>query len=137
MRNTNALNIMMDNFFNKSISDILNTEFTFKQPAVNIVKSEGKSIIEIAAPGMKKEDFDIKVNQGQLIVSASVSASEEENERTFKRREFNYSTFKRAFALDKDINTSDIEATYENGLLSITLPRISEDGKDDFIIEVN
>lgn len=97
-------------------------------PAVNIKETEKDFTIELAAPGKKKEDFNIEVNENVLTISSEIK-SEKENkteEGSYTRREFKYSSFKRAFTLPETINEEKINASYEDGVLKLTLPKKEE-----------
>ena len=86
---------------------------------------------QLAAPGLQKSDFNINIENDYLVISAEKKTEKEEtgNEGKFTRREFNYSSFKRSFQLDENINREGIAASYENGVLSITLPKKEETWK--------
>ena len=94
-------------------------------PAVNIVDDKDEYRIEVAAPGLNKEDFKVNVDKGLLTVSYE---KKEATESTVKiiRKEFTNDSFKRSFNLDEKINADNIEAKYENGILNIFLPKKEE-----------
>lgn len=99
-------------------------------PAVNIKEGEDLFCVEVAAPGKSKEDFNIELDNDLLTIS-SESKKEEQEEKTeekarFTRREFSFETFKRAFNLPESVDTTKIAASYENGVLSIDLPKKEE-----------
>lgn len=97
-------------------------------PAVNIKESETEFAVELAAPGKKKEDFNIEVDDNVLTISAEAKNEREEKDEKgrYTRREFSYSSFKRAFTLPETVNEADIKASYEDGVLYITLPKREE-----------
>jgi HSP20 family protein len=124
---TLPINTMIDDFFGSSLSDFLGTEFTSSTPSVNIVENNDDYKIEVAAPGLGKEDFNIEVDNNNLIISATKESNIEDNqEGKYTRREFNYSSFKRSFHLSEEINRDAINASYENGVLTITLGKKDE-----------
>ena len=82
--------------------------------------------IELAAPGLEKGDFDINVEKDQLTISAKKETSNEVNDEKFTRKEFSYSSFKRNFHLPEHVQGDAIEASYENGILAIVLPKKEE-----------
>lgn len=124
---TLPINTMIDDFFGSSLSDFLGTEFTSSNPSVNIVENTDDYKIEVAAPGLGKEDFSIEVDNDNLVVSAAKETTTEDNqEGKYTRREFNYSSFKRSFHLSEEINRDAINASYENGVLTITLEKKDE-----------
>ena len=93
-------------------------------PAVNIRETNDEFVIELAAPGLKKEDFSISLEDNQLTIKREETESSEVN---YNRREFNYASFKRSFNLNKQmINQAEISAEYEQGVLSLTLPKREE-----------
>jgi len=140
-----SVNNIVDTFFNRSIADIIGTDFTHNSPSVNIIEENDAYIIELAAPGYEKKDFDITVEKDQLIISNSESESSEEtnDEEVIKaeekihytRREFNYRAFKRSFHLPKTIDKTAINAKYNNGILAVKLSKI-EAAKDPGKIEI-
>ena len=110
-----------DDFFNRSLSDIVGADFTVSQPSVNILEEEDKYIVEVAAPGVDKKDFNIEVDKNQLIISANREEEKEEVEGKMTRNEFNFSSFTRKFILPDTVDTDSIDATYKEGILIISL----------------
>lgn len=102
---------------------------TFNQtfPAVNTIEKENQYLLEIAVPGMDKKDFEIEI-QNDLISISSISKQEKEvkDNYNYNRQEFNYNSFHRTFSLPKEVDQSKIKATYSNGILTITLPKLKE-----------
>ena len=97
-------------------------------PAVNIKESDDSFEVEVAAPGKAKEDFNIELDNDVLTISSETKKGDEtssENGR-FTRKEFSYSTFKRAFSLPESVDSSKISASYNNGVLMISLPKKEE-----------
>ncbi|MFO8000685.1 MAG: Hsp20/alpha crystallin family protein, partial [Marinilabilia sp.] len=93
-------------------------------PAVNVHENENEYVIEVAAPGMKKDDFKVEVNNDVLTISAEKEEKDEEKEEGYTRREFCYSTFNRSFAIPKnEVDDGKIDAKYEDGILKITLQK--------------
>lgn len=96
-------------------------------PPVNIRETEKDFYVAIMAAGMNKEDFNIEVDNDVLTISAEVkSQNKEPEEGKYTRREFSFSSFKRAFTMPETVNTDDINASYENGVLTLTLPKKEE-----------
>ncbi|MBL0008515.1 MAG: Hsp20/alpha crystallin family protein [Saprospiraceae bacterium] len=125
------LNKWIDTLFNTTLADAMGTDFTNSSPSVNIVEHDANYTMQLAAPGLQKSDFSINIENDYLVISAEKQTEKEEtaNEGKFTRREFNYSSFKRSFQLDENINREGIAASYENGVLSITLPKKEENWK--------
>lgn len=95
-------------------------------PAVNIKENENNFEILLAAPGLTKEDFSIEIDENILKISSDIKQTEEVKEEKFSRREFNFSSFKRAFTLPETVNEDKIEASYVNGILKLSLPKKEE-----------
>ncbi len=125
------LNKWIDTLFNTTLADAMGTDFTNSSPSVNIVEHDANYTMQLAAPGLQKSDFSINIENDYLVISAEKQTEKEEtgNEGKFTRREFNYSSFKRSFQLNENINREGIAASYENGVLSITLPKKEETWK--------
>jgi len=88
-------------------------------PAVNVNETESGFEIELAAPGLRKKDFDITVDNGVLTISSQKEEEKEEKEKDYTRREFGYSSFSRSFTLPESVNEDDIRAAYEDGVLKL------------------
>lgn len=95
---------------------------TMNVPAVNITQEQGEYKIELAVPGMKKEDFKIDVDGNMLTISSEKEESNEEKQKRFTRKEYSYSSFTRSFTLPEEVNQEKIEAKYEDGVLKLLLP---------------
>ena len=97
-------------------------------PAVNISESETGFELEVAAPGMKKEDFNIEVDNNVMTISneRTSETSEEDKDKNFSRREFYYAAFRRSFNLPETVNTEKIKASYNDGILNIEIPKKEE-----------
>lgn len=115
-----------DDFFGKDILNFNQENLVKSQPAVNVKENEKEFSLEVAAPGLQKENFNIEVNEGILTISAETKTekSETDEKSRFTRREFSYSTFKRTFTLDEEsVDAENIVAKYENGILNISIPK--------------
>ncbi|MEQ8910327.1 MAG: Hsp20/alpha crystallin family protein [Vicingaceae bacterium] len=95
-------------------------------PAVNVKENKNNFEIELAAPGMKKDDFKVDVDNGVLSISSEKEESSEETEENYTRKEFSYSSFKRAFTLPDNVDNENIKAKYSDGVLGITLKKKKE-----------
>jgi len=98
-------------------------------PAVNIKEENDKFVLELAAPGMKKDDFKINLDNYQLTISAETKNEKKEKEGNYTRREFVFNSFSRSFTLPKTIDIDKIKADYKNGVLDIVLPKKEEEAK--------
>ncbi len=118
-----SLSAMVENFFDND-NDFENWWKGVKNtPAVNVKESDKNFEMEVAAPGMKKEDFKVEIKEGNLVVSAESKREEEEKKENYTRREFSYSSFTRTFRLPENIKTEDIVANYNDGVLKLTMPK--------------
>lgn len=97
-------------------------------PAVNIQESDENFLVAVAAPGKTKEDFKIELDNDILTISSEEKKENEtsENNGRYTRREFSYHNFKRAFSLPETVESGKISATYNNGVLEISLPKKEE-----------
>lgn len=100
--------------------------FNANVPAVNIKETDTNFGIELAAPGKTKEDFNIEIDHNVLTISSEEKSEKEETQGKYTRKEFNYSSFRRAFTLPETVNTDSINAIYENGVLHVSLPKKEE-----------
>lgn len=106
-------------------------------PAVNVKELDKSFEIEMAAPGMNKKDFEIKIENGILEISSEKKEEKEAREDNFTRKEFSYTSFHRAFNLPENVNEEKIEAQYQDGILKIMLgKKILKEEKPHKKIEV-
>ncbi len=122
---------LFDRFFNDDLMDWNRFNFSSTDttlPAVNIKENDKEIRLEVASPGMKKEDFKINYEDGRLTISSEhKNEVEEKEEEKVTRREFSYQSFQRSFVIAEDlINTDKIAASYKDGILNITLPKRKE-----------
>jgi HSP20 family protein len=112
-------------------AEIFEKDFSSNVPAVNISENDKSWNIEVAAPGFKKEDFKIKLENDVLTVSAEHKQEENAEEKNYRRREFKKSSFSRSFRLKKEnVNEDGISASYDNGILNLILPKKEEVQKE-------
>lgn len=115
-----------NDLINGLFDDTVNTDLRrWNSAAINIKEDDSSYILEVAAPGLKKEDFKLNVEKNVLQINASVQKAEEvkTNTHRYTRREFSLSSFSRNFTLPETVNVEGIIATYENGIMYITLPK--------------
>ena len=134
---TRSLPGLFDEFLNGNLLPNYIEEGAWKStPAVNIYENNEKFEIEIAAPGLEKEDFKIDLKNDYLLVYSEKKDKKEEKEKgKVVRSEFRYSSFQRSFALPKDIDATAINATHKNGVLIIELPKKVEQ-KDSLVRQI-
>jgi HSP20 family protein len=123
----------VDNFFSEDIFKMRNSWM----PAVNIKDNNGNFEIEVAAPGFTKKDFDVKIENGALFISAVKEESTEDTEDNYTRKEFSYNSFQRSFALPENADTSETNATYTDGVLKLTLKKTEEKSPSIKQIDIN
>ncbi len=114
-----------DSFFNFDLPRLGNG-FGTKVPAANVKENQNEFIIDLAAPGMKRDDFHINIENGMLSISSEKNEESEEKSDYYTRKEFSYSSFSRSFRLPDTINEDKIKAKYDNGVLMIHLPKKEE-----------
>ena len=97
----------------------------FASPAVNIKETENDFQIEIAAPGMTKDDFAIRVDNEELVIALEKKHEhkDEKKHENYLRREFSYTSYHQAFTLPENIDVENIKANMTNGVLGIVLPK--------------
>jgi HSP20 family protein len=123
-------NYPVNPFFNDVFDSILNDTFIgdkliSRVPAVNIAENENEFHIELAAPGLKKEDFKINLDKNVLSVSADKKVEAVEGTK-FSKREYNYTSFTRSFTLPETVDHSKINAEYTDGVLKLTVAKREE-----------
>lgn len=118
---------MFDGFFRRPDYDRFGTRGLV--PSVNVSESLEDYQLDVAAPGLNKEDFDVNIDKDMLTVSREQKQEDEKKEENLTRREFSYSSFSRSFRLPEDVDRDNISAKYEDGVLKLTLPKIGEDDR--------
>lgn len=117
---------LFDDFFNRSIADFVGSDVLITQPAVNILETETSFVLEVAAPGFDKQQFEIQVADDVLTVRAKHDENEQEKQERFTRRTYRFEAFERTFRLPQTVNQDGVSAVYENGILIVTLPKKEE-----------
>jgi HSP20 family protein len=132
MRTRSTLPTIVDHFFSNRLMDNLWVEnYPFGSPSVNITENDKKFTIELAYPGIEKNDFQVNMDQDHLIISYQHKPEPEENneEKKYLRREFSSTSFKKSFMLPKNAETENISAEYKNGVLNVVIPKAAEKAK--------
>jgi len=132
-RESNGNSNWLSDFLARDLFDFNNSNFSqtgTTLPAVNIKETEDHFAVEVAAPGMKKEDFKVELDNNLLTISSERTDEKEEKEgEKFSKREFSYQSFQRSFSLPQGLVKDDkIEAKYKDGVLMLTIPK-TEDAK--------
>ena len=119
-----------DNFISRDLMDWSNSNFSGTNstlPAVNIRENEDSFQIEVAAPGLAKENFKVNLDRNLLTVSSELKQEKEEGDKKYSRREFSYQSFQRSFTLpESTVDGEKISAKYVDGILHVTLPKREE-----------
>ena len=95
-------------------------------PAANIIEADDHFNIELAAPGKKKSDFTIELDEGVLTISSETETKSTEKDGSFTRKEFGYSSFKRSFNIPETVSADKISASYKEGILTVSLLKKAE-----------
>ena len=126
------VNPLFEDFFTRDITDWADRNISaigVNLPSVNLKETDTKLEIELAAPGLKKEDFKIEVDHNTLIISAEKEEKKESDKKDdYVRKEFNYQSFYRSFSLPDYADEDKIEATYKDGILNIAIGK-KDNGK--------
>lgn len=126
---TDSIHKWIDTLFNTTLADVVGTDHTMSSPSVNVIEHDNHFSLQLAAPGLTKQDFNISIENDRIVISAEKNTEKEETTSRYTRREFSYGSFKRSFQLDELINRDGITASYEDGVLHITLPKKEEAAK--------
>ncbi len=124
----NAFPVLFDDAFFKDFFEAT-PRTASNVPAVNVKENEKEFQVELAAPGLKKEDFNVSVEKNVLTISSESKKEETTQDESLKftRKEFSYASFSRSFTLDeKHVDVDNITANYESGVLQLTIPKKSE-----------
>jgi HSP20 family protein len=125
-KNTSA-NPFFSDVFDSLINDsFLSDKLIARVPAVNIAETENEFHIELAVPGLKKEDFKINIDKNVLSVAAEKKAENVEEGKKFSKREYSYNSFVRSFTLPESADQSKIEADYTDGILKLSVAKREE-----------
>jgi HSP20 family protein len=118
----------MDELLNNDLPSVFQSNFNsgMSLPKVNISEKDDAYTVEMAAPGMKKDDFHIEIDNQVLTISSEEKNERETQEANYTRREFGYSSFKRSFTLPESVDDAKIEAKYSEGILTLSLPKREE-----------
>lgn len=136
-RNQNWLPSIFNDFFDNDWMEKANAT----APAINVLENEKEYKVELAAPGMTKEDFDVHIDEeNNLVISMEKKNEKKEDEKNgrYLRREFSYSKFQQTMTLPEDVDKEKISATVNNGVLDIELPKLVKEElpKQKRVIEI-
>jgi len=127
LRTKTAWPNLVEEFFNGDIFPrFFDNETRYTMPAVNIIEGKEDYKIEVAAPGLNKEDFKVNLENNMLTISSEKEEKQEEKEEKVMRREFSYCSFSRSFTLPQTVNADKIRATHKDGILQVVVPKREE-----------
>ncbi len=106
-------------------------------PAVNISENDKEFVVELAAPGMKKSDFIVSIEQNVLSISAEQKNEVNEEGKNFTRKEFSFQSFQRSFTLPESADQEKIEANYVDGVMKIKLNKKKESISKSKVIKIS
>ena len=116
-----------DDIFESIMNDtFISDRMVSRVPAVNISETDGHYHIELAAPGLKKEDFKLNLDRDVLTISAEHREEKPENDKKYNKREYSYTSFVRSFTLPDSADDEQIEAEYADGVLQINVAKHEE-----------
>ncbi|MEO7175631.1 MAG: Hsp20/alpha crystallin family protein [Saprospiraceae bacterium] len=114
---------LLEQFLDPSVGQFFGRDTSNNLPNANIVEADTSFVIQLAAPGLNREDFNLSVDMNILKVSADKTATDDSNIGRYIQHGFNYSQFSRSFNLPESIDTAQIQANYRDGILSIEIPK--------------
>jgi HSP20 family protein len=118
-----VFNDIFENFFNDAF---MSDRIISRVPAVNISETDDHYHIELAAPGLKKDDFKINLERNVLTISAKKQTEQTENDKKYNKREYSYTSFVRSFTLPESADDANIDAAYTDGVLTISVAKKEE-----------
>ncbi len=125
-RSQNWLPSIFNDFFDNEWLERANVT----APAINVIESETNFKVEVAAPGMTKDDFNVRIDEDNNLVISMEKKSENKEEKKdgrYLRREFSYAKFQQTMILPDNVDKEKISAKVEHGVLGIELPKLSEE----------
>ena len=96
-------------------------------PAINVVDNEGQYEIEVAAPGMKKDDFNVTLENGILTINGKSEKEEEEEKKNYTRKEFSSRSFMKSFTMPDNVDEEGLSAKYDDGILKLVLAKSAKE----------
>jgi len=113
----------VDSFFDRFYTEGSTATRSAFMPKTDIAETENGFEIQLAVPGMQKEDFKVDLKNGMLTISGERKFEKEENEKNFYSIQTEYGNFSKSFQLPDDVLAKKIEATYERGILNVNVPK--------------
>jgi len=134
-RNIGSPVSIFDHFFNNVFDDMAfpstsrTNECKTHSPAVNVQETDKSFELDVAMPGLSKDDISVELNKGTLTISAGTKNEKSECNETYTLREYSACCFKRSFSLPENVKEGDVKGKYEDGILTLTLP------KEDVVVD--
>jgi len=126
MREMVSLREAMDRLFNDAFTPSLNTASGWQVPAVDLYQTDDEIVVKATLPGLNSDDVQISITGDMLTLKGEFKQEEEKKERAYHLREQRYGAFERTFALPTDVIADKAKAEFDNGILTITLPKAEE-----------
>jgi len=127
LRNKRFLPAFEDDFFGKDfLADIFDSSANKSIPEVNVIENAEEFKIDVAAPGLAKDDFKVDLHNNVLTISSEKEVRNLEEKEKYVRREFSYSSFQRSFSLPESVNQEKISAQHKDGILTLVIPKRDE-----------
>jgi len=138
--NSNIFGQALDHFLNQGLNEVFGISLENNQPSVNISELNDSHVLELAVPGIPKDQIDVKIEQDRIIISAQKqelienNTSEDEGDEVkpalsevkYEQREFNFQSFERSFTLPETADKEKVQATYDAGILRIEIAKKEE-----------
>lgn len=135
LKRNGGLPSLLSDFFGPSLfdrdlfdmaSDLFPARLGINVPTANIVETPKEFKLELAAPGLTREDFKVEVENRTLTISAEKEEEKKEEAGEYSRKEYSFNSFCRSFTLPENIKEGSIDAKYENGVLKVSIPKLKE-----------
>jgi HSP20 family protein len=107
-------------------SDFFTPRLGITVPSVNIRETPKDYLFEVAAPGLERKDFNVELDNHMLKISVEKEDTKEDKENGYFRKEYSFTSFARSFTLPENVKESNIDAKYENGILTVLVPKAKE-----------
>lgn len=124
-RHSNYLPTLVSDFWGEDLFPTFEQNWRMT-PAVNIIESDQDFKVEVAAPGLCKDNFKVHVEKNILEISADKTDENETQDKKYIRKEFSYSEFRRTFSLPSSVDAGKINATHKDGVLTVEIPKRDE-----------
>ena len=119
----NSVPSLFDDFVDRHFGKSFQNGASFFLPSVDVAETDKEFEIHVSAPGMDKKDFNLELNNGQLTISGERKFEKEDKKRNYHSIESRYGKFTRSFYLPDNVNGEKIQASYQNGILNISIPK--------------